>query len=137
MTSLRVIRNAGEGFIRGQEARKAIGQAYLEDRKVRRSEGRLFTVKSLSSYPPNVLSSDNPLPQSLPQGRAAEKRASLLTLHPSLKKRAAFTSAESLIILGIIGVVAAMTIPSLINSYQYKVLETALNDPNYFKKLPK
>ena len=36
----------------------------------------------------------------------------------------AFTLAEVLITLGIIGVVAAMTIPSLINSYQHKVLET-------------
>ena len=35
-----------------------------------------------------------------------------------------FTLAEVLIILGIIGVVAAMTIPSLMAKYQYKVLET-------------
>ena len=35
----------GEGFIGCQEVRKARGQAGLEDRKVRRYEGRLFTVK--------------------------------------------------------------------------------------------
>ena len=110
--------NAGEGLIRGPEARKARGQAYLEVRKVRRSEGRLFTVKSLSSYPPTLISSDNPLPQSLPQWREAEKRASLLTLHTSLKKQAAFTLAEVLITLGIIGVVAAMTMPVLIQNQQ-------------------
>ena len=60
----------------------------------------------------------------LPQVREAEKRASLLTLHPSLKKHAAFTLAEVLITLGIIGVVAAMTMPSLVSHYQRKVLET-------------
>ena len=43
----------------------------------------------------------------------------------SLKKRAAFTLAEVLITLGIIGVVAAMTMPSLVANYQRKVLETS------------
>ena len=43
-------------------------------------------------------------------------------------KKAAFTLAEVLITLGIIGVVAAMTIPTLISKYQEKVLE------NHFKK---
>ena len=47
------------------------------------------------------------------------------TLHLSLKKRAAFTLAEVLITLGIIGVVAAMTMPSLINKYQMKSYEVA------------
>ena len=37
-----------------------------------------------------------------------------------------FTLAETLITLGIIGVVAALTIPSLINKYQDKVVTTAL-----------
>ena len=108
----------GEGFIRCQEVRKARGQAGLEDRKVRRYEGRLFTVKSLSSYPPTLLSSDNPLPQSLPQWREAEKSTSRFTLHTSLKKQVAFTLAEVLITLGIIGVVAALTMPSLIANHQ-------------------
>ena len=40
--------------------------------------------------------------------------------------KAGFTLAEVLITLGIIGVVAAMTIPSLINKYQDKVVTTAL-----------
>ena len=43
-----------------------------------------------------------------------------------LKKRAAFTLAEVLITLGIIGVVAAMTMPSLIANYQNRVLLTAV-----------
>ena len=42
------------------------------------------------------------------------------------RKRAAFTLAEVLITLGIIGVVAAMTMPSLIANYQNRVLLTAV-----------
>lgn len=41
----------------------------------------------------------------------------------NLKKRKAFTMAEVLITLGIIGIIAAMTIPGLIKNYQHKVLE--------------
>ena len=43
----------------------------------------------------------------------------------SSKSRAAFTLAEVLITLGIIAVVAAMTMPALISKYQHKALETA------------
>ena len=43
-------------------------------------------------------------------------------------KRAAFTLAEVLITLGIIGIVAAMTIPTLVSNYKQKVLN------NQFKK---
>ena len=60
--------------------------------------------------------------------REGSKSVSLFTFHCSLKKRAAFTLAEVLITLGIIGIVAAMTMPSLINKYQAQVLRT-----QYFK----
>jgi len=40
----------------------------------------------------------------------------------------AFTLAEVLITLGIIGVVAAITIPSLIANYQKRVIETTLKE---------
>lgn len=40
----------------------------------------------------------------------------------------AFTLAEALITLGIIGVVAAMTIPNLINNYQKRSIETTLKE---------
>jgi len=43
---------------------------------------------------------------------------------PTLKKKAAFTLAEVLITLGIIGVVAAMTIPGLINDSKARKLRT-------------
>lgn len=42
-------------------------------------------------------------------------------------KKYAFTLAEVLITLSIIGIVAAMTLPSLVNKVKYKELETALN----------
>ena len=60
-----------------------------------------------------------PQPSPIREGRSA---ASPFTLHFSLKQRAAFTLAEVLITLGVIGVVAALTMPSLIANYQKKVL---------------
>ena len=44
--------------------------------------------------------------------------------HSTYAKRAAFTLAEVLITLGIIGIVSAMTIPTLIAKYQEKVMVT-------------
>ena len=44
----------------------------------------------------------------------------------SLKKYVAFTLAEVLITLGIIGVVAAMTIPTIVTNYQSKMFATKL-----------
>ena len=87
-----------------------------------------------------------PLPQSLPRGREVEQ-------HTFLKRNAAFTLAEVLITLGIIGIVAALTMPALIANYRekafvtsakrgYSVLTNAMNkwnadngivgDPTYF-----
>ena len=53
------------------------------------------------------------------------KKINNLSIYPSLKPKAAFTLAEVLITLGIIGVVAAMTMPVLINNIRNKQLETA------------
>ena len=50
---------------------------------------------------------------------------SRFTSHHSLKRKSAFTLAEVLITLGIIGVVAALTLPSVINNYKRKQLHTA------------
>ena len=66
----------------------------------------------------DVQDDTNPLPQSLPRGRDVKRSSSLFTLHSSLKKRTAFTLAEVLITLGIIGIVAAIIMPSLINNYK-------------------
>ncbi len=54
-----------------------------------------------------------------------DKVYSLFTTHHSLK-RPAFTLAEVLITLGIIGVVAALTIPTLMANHRKKVVETKL-----------
>mgnify|MGYP001046963960 CR=1 FL=1 len=43
-----------------------------------------------------------------------------------MKKNLAFTLAEVLITLGVIGIVAAMTLPQLIKNFHHKVLETKL-----------
>ncbi len=59
----------------------------------------LIDVKNLTSYRLNVLTTS---------------------------KKVAFTLAEVLITLGVIGIVAAMTIPTLVNSYQEKVTVTRL-----------
>ncbi len=122
---------------------------------------KITSVISLPSCPPNFCSSDSTSPQPSPfwegvghglsgtlslsrKGRG--KSTSRFTLHPSLKKqaaftlaegathvvhfddirRAAFTLAEVLITLGIIGVVAALTIPTLINKYREKQTVTAV-----------
>ena len=71
----------------------------------------------------------SPQPSPIGEGAALPRNdnfSSRFTLHSSLKKRVAFTLAEVLITLGIIGVVAAMTIPSLINNYQKKQTVTKL-----------
>ena len=54
-----------------------------------------------------------------------DKLYSLFTTHNSLK-RPAFTLAEVLITLGIIGVVSAITIPTLMANHRKKVVETKL-----------
>mgnify|MGYP000039011796 CR=1 FL=1 len=54
-------------------------------------------------------------------GQAGILESLYFTLHASLKKQAAFTLAEVLITLGIIGVVAALTMPALIANYQKQV----------------
>lgn len=47
-------------------------------------------------------------------------------------KKFGFTLAEVLITLGIIGVVAAMTMPTLVSKYRQRALETAFKK-NVFK----
>ena len=67
------------------------------------------------------------------KGGDAKRRRDLTTVaippsSPTLQggKKVAFTLAEVLITLGIIGVVAAMTLPTLINTYQEKVTVSKL-----------
>ena len=69
---------------------------------------------------------NNTLPQSLPRVMETEKFSSPFRLHSTLIRKVAFTLAEVLITLGIIGVVAALTLPALINKTNKKELEVAL-----------
>ena len=55
-----------------------------------------------------------------------DKVFSRFTSHFSLNRKAAFTLAEVLITLGIIGIVAAMTMPTLISKHEKKVYGTKL-----------
>ena len=55
-----------------------------------------------------------------------ETNYSPLTIHHSLKRKVAFTLAEVLITLGIIGVVAALTLPNLIANYKKQVTVSKL-----------
>ena len=63
---------------------------------------------------------------SKPLGIFASKSVSLSDwqIRPTALKRAAFTLAEVLITLGIIGVVAALTIPSIVSHFRKKEVET-------------
>ena len=74
-----------------------------------------LSCKELSALVPQYLSN------------FSETVFSRFTSHFS-RKRTAFTLAEVLITLGIIGIVAAITLPTIINNYRVKVLE------NQFKK---
>ena len=56
-----------------------------------------------------------------PKRTNSSKLSLIFTFHTLLKKKAAFTLAEVLITLGIIGVVAAITLPTLITKHQKHV----------------
>ncbi len=71
----------------------------------------------------------NNLQQKQPNNSVAfpETNHSPLTIHHS-PKRIAFTLAEVLITLGIIGIVVALTIPNLVQGYRKRVVETRLKE---------
>ena len=106
---------------RSPEVRKAGGQAIYviadsaADPQSQDSEMQKHGGQS------DVEDDTNPLPQSLPRGRDVKRSSSRFTLHSSLNKKVAFTLAEVLITLGIIGVVAAITIPAIVANYQKHV----------------
>ena len=119
----------------------------LEGTKIGSLEDKPFRLNSLSSNPPTLLffmkkldcfGSKEPRNdmESLCKAGLSDAAATLplqqvarekhFTLHRSLKRNAAFTLAEVLITLGIIGVVAALTLPSLIANYQKSQFEAGV-----------
>ena len=95
-----------------------------------------YNKRTLTNYT-NIVLNENSLPSCPLNFRSSDNQP--FTLHHSLKRNAAFTLAEVLITLGIIGVVAALTMPSLIANHKYKVLQTqfkkAYSDLNQASKL--
>ena len=79
-----------------------------------------YNKRTLTNYT-NIVLNENSLPSCPLNFRSSDNQP--FTLHHSLKRNAAFTLAEVLITLGIIGVVAALTMPSLIANHKYKVLQ--------------
>ena len=77
-----------------------------------------------STFHPFNKTSPSPACSTLPRGTFVEP----FTPHSSrfTRRKSAFTLAEVLITLGIIGVVAAMTLPALINKTQHQELQTGL-----------
>ena len=82
-----------------------------------------YNKRTLTNYT-NIVLNENSLPSCPLNFRSSDNQP--FTLHHSLKRNAAFTLAEVLITLGIIGVVAALTLPSIISKYKKQVIATRL-----------
>ena len=133
----------GEGIIRGQKDRMSRGQVFIRllryyGAKALRFYRNIFLIflgEGVSnSHPELVLGShrmqqhtgQSDVPKKLKQvqhdANSPKRTYSPIPLFTySPRKRAAFTLAEVLITLGVIGIVAAMTMPVLIGNYQKKV----------------
>ena len=122
----------------------------LEYRNIRRYEGRLFTVNNLQSFyviadsaadpqSQDISKTNQPSPQPYPIGEGVKptyspSKKAAFTLaegathvaHSDNTSRSAFTLAEVLITLGIIGVVAAMTMPGMIVKHQKQLASKRL-----------
>jgi len=95
------------------------------------------TVTNLTSYRLNVLTTSNNVTAHSPftthhslKQRAAFTLAEVFSPHFKDNRKIAFTLAEVLITLGIIGVVAAMTLPTLIQKHQEQVTVSKLKKMN-------
>ena len=96
----------------------------------KRSRNKCAMTNFGASQQPYVIAEGEACPRSMDcfaNARNDEKKR-FFGFHPQndIAKKAAFTLAEVLITLGIIGVVAAMTLPTVINNTRNKQLETAL-----------
>ena len=116
-------RRTGEGFVECQEVRMSRGQ-YIENHPSPQSSPICEGVSNshselvLGSHRMQQHTGQSDVPKKLKQ---VQHGANSLKRTYSPRKRAAFTLAEVLITLGVIGIVAAMTMPVLIGNYQKKV----------------
>ena len=114
---LRELRNFREGFNLKYSCRNRNSELHLHSEMLRNCIGRSALLcrqgKDLSALVPQYLSN------------FSDTVFSRFTSHFS-RKRTAFTLAEVLITLGIIGIVAALTLPTLTSRYQEKVFITRL-----------
>ncbi len=78
----------------------------------------------LLTYLPTNLLTNNTLSLALSLGEGSAKKQT--SPARGERRKIAFTLAEVLITLGIIGIVAAMTIPTLVSNHKKQVLETRL-----------
>ena len=93
---------------------------YDKNITMNKKDNKMKTLIDLFTYQPIDFNKDNKNVKNL-------LPYSLNTLLPN-KKKAAFTLAEVLITFGIIGIVAAMTIPTLISKNQKRVIEAKLKE---------
>ena len=97
--------------------------AILEKRGGGAPENKLLKGKNLV-FVLNLLKFKKPILPCHPEGRArriSKKNKQEILRFAQNDKKCAFTMAEVLITIGIIGIIAAMTLPSLIGNYQKKV----------------
>ena len=109
------------------EVRKTGSQAIFIYRYLGKTGPKFIIDNSFSSMHLSIFASDltSPLPSPCKgEGAACHCEGAMHVAQSHNIRRAAFTLAEVLITLGIIGVVAAMTIPTLMTKYQHKVRET-------------
>ncbi len=100
-----------------------------ETEDICRHSERLAKESSLLQYKADAKDENNSTETdqaSIPLGIFASKSVSCRISKSDLHKKSAFTLAEVLITLGIIGVVAALTIPTLVQNYRQHVVETRL-----------
>ena len=117
----KLLRYYGTKALRSNSRVRNVGRLDKADRKAKR-----FDIMPKTNYNSNMM---NYKSRNNNESEAHSKNLVPYCLSNLVSsQKAAFTLAEVLITLGIIGVVAAMTIPTLISKYQEKVLA------NHFKK---
>ena len=127
----KLLRHWGTKVVSGIKDDKALRRKgdKSETEDICRHSERLAKESSLLQYKADAKDENNSTETdqaSIPLGIFASKSVSCRISKSDLHKKSAFTLAEVLITLGIIGVVAALTIPTLVQNYRQHVVETRL-----------